>query len=94
MSRVAIDLEADIQPVSEFRANAAAMIEQVRSTGRPVVLTQRWRSAAVLLDVRTYEGMLDELELPRDIHRANADVEAGRVVPHEAARARVLDRYR
>ena len=53
----------DIQPVTEFRAKAAQFIEQVQATGEPVILTQHGRSAAVLLDVESYEGVLDELAL-------------------------------
>ena len=41
-------LDTDIRPVSEFRANVADLIEQVRNSGRPLVLTQRGHSAAVL----------------------------------------------
>jgi predicted transcriptional regulator len=36
---------------------------------------------------------LEELELLRDIHRGLADVDAGRVIPHEEARARLMARY-
>jgi predicted transcriptional regulator len=32
-------------------------------------------------------------DLLRDVHRGLADAEAGRVVPHEEARARLLSRY-
>jgi len=47
----------DIQPVTEFRANAAQFIEQVLKTGEPLLLTQHGRSAAVLLDVESYEAI-------------------------------------
>ena len=40
----------DIQPVSEFRANAAKFIEQVRETKKPLVISQHGRGAAVLVD--------------------------------------------
>ena len=30
MAKVALDLESDILPVSDFRANASAMLEQVK----------------------------------------------------------------
>lgn len=53
MSR--ISLAEDIRPLSEFRANAAKLIEQVRETRRPLVLTQRGRSTAVVLSVEEYE---------------------------------------
>ncbi|MEZ4239605.1 MAG: type II toxin-antitoxin system Phd/YefM family antitoxin [Myxococcota bacterium] len=94
MSRVALDLEADIQPVSDFRANASAMLQQVRDTGRPLVLTQRGRGAAVLLDIRSYQGLLDELEELRDVTRGLADVAEGRVVAHEDVAARVAARLK
>ena len=84
----------DIQPVTEFRANAAQFIEQVQSTGEPVILTQHGRSAAVLLDVESYEGMLDELALLRDVRTAEKQVAAGKVLTHAAVakklRARLI----
>ncbi len=52
--------------MTEFRANTSALLDQLRQTRRPVILTQHGRSAAVLLDVRDYEEMLDELITLRD----------------------------
>jgi antitoxin YefM len=92
MPRGTIDLEADIQPVSDFRANASSVLEQVRVTGRPVVLTQRGRGAAVLLDIRAYQDLVEELEELRDVHRALADVSAGRTTAHADVVARVQAR--
>ena len=74
----------DIQPVTEFRANAAQFIEQVRETGEPVIITQHGRSAAVLLDVDAYEAMMDELELLRDVRQAEDQVAAGKGLSHAA----------
>lgn len=74
----------DIQPVTEFRANAAQVIEQVRATGAPVILTQHGRSAAVLLDVEAYEAMIEELELLRDVRTAEAEIAAGKGSSHAA----------
>lgn len=94
MSQSALDLEADIKPVTDFRANSAALLEQVRESGRPLVLTQRGRSAAVVLDVRAYQALIDELDELRDVARGLADAEAGRLVDHDAARTRLLARLR
>lgn len=74
----------DIQPVTEFRANAAQYIEQVQETGQPVVLTQHGRSAAVLLDVASYEAMVDELALLRDVRQADEQLTAGKLGSHDA----------
>ncbi len=51
----------DVRPVTEFRAKASAFLDQLHRTGRPVMLTQHGRCAAVLLDVEAYEDLLDEL---------------------------------
>ena len=74
----------DIQPVTEFRANAAQFIDQVRETGEPVILTQHGRSAAVLLDVESYESMMDELALLRDVRTAEQQIAAGNGRSHTA----------
>lgn len=87
-----MNLQEDIQPLSEFRANAAAMLRRVRETRRSLVLTQRGHSAAVVLDVAEYERLLKELDLLRDVHRAERQLADGEGVAHEDARAEVLDR--
>lgn len=39
MQRVILD--QDVKPISEFRANAASLVQQVRRTKRPLVITQQ-----------------------------------------------------
>jgi antitoxin YefM len=77
----------DVRPVTEFRANTSSVIDQMHSTKRPVVLTQHGRSAAVLLDVEVYEGMLDEIAFLRDLRVSEDQIAAGQVIAHaEVAR--------
>lgn len=68
-----LDLVSDIRPLSEFRANTAALVTQVRKTGRPLVLTQHGKSAVVLLDVQLYQSMLSACE---QFHGSPAGAEA------------------
>ena len=82
----------DIQPVTEFRANAAQFIDQVQETGEPVILTQHGRSAAVLLDVESYESMMDELSLLRDVRVAEEQVSAGKSRSHAAVAKKLRER--
>lgn len=89
-----IDLQRDIQPVSDFRANAASVIAHVQESGRPVVLTQRGRSVAVLLDVAVYQSMMEELETLRDLVAARVEVARGEGLDHDAVTAQVLGRER
>lgn len=73
----------DVQPLSAFRANAAGFLDQVRSTKRPLVLTQHGKSAAVVLDVDLYEALVDEIEVIRDIRQAKTELARGDGIPHE-----------
>lgn len=87
-----IRLSRDIRPVSEFRANAAAFVQQVRDTRRPMVLTQHGRSAAVLLDVEEYERLVERAELLDDVAIAERQIDEGEGVEHETAHAEMLRR--
>jgi len=89
MSKVRID--EDIRPLSEFRAGVASFVKQVRESRRPLVLTQRGRGVAVLLDAQEFESMQERLEILEDIYRAEEQLAAGEGVPHEEAKARVLN---
>ena len=89
-----IRLMEDVRPLSEFRANAAAFVEQVQATHRPIVLTQHGRSAAVLLDVREYERLTERAEVLEDIRVAEEQIARGEGVPHDEALRVVLSRLR
>ena len=85
--------DTDIRPVSEFRANAAELIEQLRESGRPLILTQRGHSAAVVLDVAAYEQMIEEIELLRDVHQSEKQLAAGKAVSNRGAKAQLRRRF-
>jgi prevent-host-death family protein len=90
MQRVVLD--QDVKPISEFRANAASLVQQVQRTKRPLVITQQGRSAAVLLDVSEYEKLIAKLELLQDIHTAENQLDKGQSISHASARKKALGR--
>ena len=87
-----INLETDIRPVSDFRANITSIIEEIKRTKRPVVLTQHGRSAAVVLDVAEYEKILEKMELFSDIELAESQLENGQGLSHAEAKSHILSR--
>lgn len=84
-----IQLDQDIRPVSEFRKNAARFIEQVQQEKRSIVLTQRGKSAAVLVDVAEYQQLLDKLEKMEDLLEADRQIEEGDVYSHADAQKQI-----
>ncbi|ENB4330219.1 type II toxin-antitoxin system Phd/YefM family antitoxin [Vibrio vulnificus] len=92
MSRIHFD--QDIQPLSEFRAGVASYIKQINETRRPLVITQRGKGVAVVLDVAEYEAMQEKIELLEEMRTAEAQLASGLGVPNDDARAQVLGRIK
>lgn len=87
-----LSLNQDIKPLSEFRSHATAFIQQVRSTQRPIVITQHGRSTAVLMDVSQYDTLMEKLELLQDIQTAEIEIKQGKGIPHDKAKKWLLER--
>jgi len=86
-----VDLNQDIRSLSEFRANAASFVQQVHKTKRPLVITNRGRSAAVLIDVFEYESLIERLELLQDVQIAENQIKEGKGLKHETAQKRIFE---
>lgn len=89
-----VDLNQDIRSLSDFRANAASFVQQVHKTKRPMVITHRGRSAAVLIDVPEYETMIEKLELLQDVQVAEEQIKDGKGLKHEAAKKQIFESLR
>jgi antitoxin YefM len=72
----------DVRPVTDFRNHAAEILAQVKTTKRPVVITQKGKSAAVLMDAEHYERQQELLELLQKIAKGIKAADEGRLIPH------------
>lgn len=77
-----IVLDEDIQPLSEFRSRMAFYFDKIKTSKRPLIITQNGKSSAVLLNVSEYEAMIDKIELLEDIKTAEKQIEDGLGIPH------------
>ncbi len=83
-----------VQPISDFRKDSARVLKLLRERREPVILTQRGRSVAVLLDVETYERLEYASGLRASYMRGVEDLKRGRARPHEEVAKEVLGRLR
>lgn len=88
-----INLEDDIKSLSEFRANSANFIKQIKDTKRPLILTQHGKSTAVLVDVAEYQATIEKLELLQEIQTAERQIAEGKILSNEQVEKRIADRY-
>ena len=89
MSTARIEIDQDIQPLSEFRKHAADFIDRIKKQKRSIVLTQHGKSAAVLVDVSEYQRMVDKLDLMEELIEAERQIAKGDVVSHEEAKKQI-----
>ena len=88
-----IQLDKDIQPLSEFRSKVAFYFDKVKKTKRPLVITQNGKSAAILIDVAEYEAMVDKIEVLEDIKLAETQISTGLGISHKDAKKRLSKRF-
>jgi prevent-host-death family protein len=83
-----IQLDQDIQPLSEFRSKVAFYFDKVKKTKRPLVITQNGKSAAILIDVSEYEAMVDKIEVLEDVKLAEEQISKGMEISHQDVKER------
>ncbi len=75
---MAFSLTEDVKTVSELKKSLRAVLEQIRETGRPVVVTVNGKPNAVLIDVETFERKLKALNLVGLLAEGEEDIRRGR----------------
>jgi prevent-host-death family protein len=68
----------EIIPLSDLRRSATRLLEKVKASREPMVVTHRGRAAAVLLSVEEYERRERDLEILRLLAEGEREIAAGR----------------
>ena len=69
--------QADRIPVADLAHDTNAVLRRVRSSKRPLVITQRGRGTVVLLSMTAYEKAEHERELLRLLARGEKEIAKG-----------------
>lgn len=67
-----------IIPITDLRQDAASVLQQVRDSKQPLVITQRGRAAAVMLSVEAYEQSERDRQLLLLLARGEKEIAEGR----------------
>lgn len=57
-----LDISRGINSLSNFKRNTTEFMEQLRKTGKPVVLTVNGKAELVVQDVESYQKLLELVE--------------------------------
>jgi prevent-host-death family protein len=95
-----LDINRDINSLSNFKRNTPEFLRQLKETGHPIVLTINGKAELVVQDAASYQKLIElaesaeELEITR---RAVAEMKAGRGRPAAemlAEMQRIIDEKR
>jgi prevent-host-death family protein len=78
-----IDIANDIQSLSRFKRSSGDLLERMKKTGNPLVLTINGKAELVVQDAAAYQRLCELAEKAVDVAflaKSKADVDAGRVV--------------
>ena len=92
-----MDITRDIDSLTHFKRNSSKVIEQLKSTGQPMVLTVNGKAEVVVQDAASYQAVLDLLdraEAIAGIKRGLDSVEKGEGIPAEKAFERLRRKHK
>jgi prevent-host-death family protein len=64
-----LDITRDIQSLTNFRRKSRELLEEMKKSKRPVVLTVNGKAEAVVQDAESYQRLLDSAARA-DVHEA------------------------
>jgi prevent-host-death family protein len=82
-----------LKPVTDIKRHATDIIDKLRADRIPVLITEHGKEAAVMLDMATYNGMLERLELLEVIAKGEQAFTEGRASRHGDVKARLAKRW-
>jgi len=87
--RMMINLATDIKPISYIKSHTAEMIRQVGDNKNPIVITQNGEATAVLIDIDSYQKLLNAVALMKIVSIGDRDIANGKAVAHEEVKKRI-----
>lgn len=84
-----INLNNDIRPISYIKSHTAEMIRQIEKNKNPIVITQNGEAKAVLVDVVTYQSLIDTINLLKLISIGENDIRNKKTVKHNEVKYKI-----
>ena len=84
-----IKFSEDVIPLADLKVNPGRVINQVRETHRPVLLTSRGRGVAVVQDLEDFEKGQEELSFMKAVAQGLMDIKEGKTLSLEETKKRL-----
>ena len=91
-----MNITRDIDSLTHFKRNTSEVIEQLKVTGQPMVLTVNGKAEIVVQDAASYQAMLDLLDRAEAIagmKRGLDSIQRGEGIPAQEAFERLRKKH-
>jgi PHD/YefM family antitoxin component YafN of YafNO toxin-antitoxin module len=89
---VNINLKGDIRPISYIETNAAEMFDYINDRKNPVIFTQHGEARGVLIDIESYQNMLNALSLMKLIQISEKSIHEGKIYDNDMVFSELRER--
>jgi prevent-host-death family protein len=79
-----LTISKNIVSLSDFKTMASKMLQEVRNSHQPLVITQNSKAAAVLISPADFDLLTEQVRFVNAVKRGLTDVQNGRVLPDDA----------
>lgn len=95
MSNLTLDSTPDTQPLANLRDNPAQILDQLKTTHRPITLTVNGKPEVVLAEAAEYARLLDLAALAEeeDLRQGLEDIAVGDTRPAREVFAELREEY-
>ena len=78
-----------VELVTSLKRRATEIIKELNREHQPILITERGKPAAYLVDVQSFEEEMKRMALLEGLARGEAAIQGGRVVSHSEAKKRM-----
>jgi len=89
-----IKINNDIRPISYIKSHTAEMIRQIEEKKNPIIITQNGEAKAVLLDVDTFQGLIDTINILKIISIGENDIHKNNVLKHNDVKTKIEEKLK
>lgn len=84
-----LNLATDIKPISYIKSHTAEMIRQVGDNKNPIIITQNGEAKAVILDIDSYQNLINVINLMKIISIGDRDINDKKIVAHDDLKKKI-----
>ena len=77
------NLKEEVKPISYIKTNAAEMIDYINNHKNPIIVTQHGEAKGVLLDIESYQNMVNALSLMKLLQFSEKSIQEGKVYDND-----------